>query len=184
MLGVSACALVAACLAANALAAKPQAKPNYCPIVTAAGVLGGSSTGGTSDLGGVAGGLALGGNAVASVSLDCGYPADGMTIEVPGHTFSTTAPVKCSGACGTCTPSATTITCKLELSPQKLGIAKVGLWANALNWTFAANDAAATNKVTGTCGLKVKVTLTEGGATTYSKTALTACAYASGDVMR
>ena len=176
---------VAACLAGNVFAAtKSTVKPNYCPIVAASGVLGQSSTGGTSDLGGVAGGLALGANAVGGISLDCGYVADGLTIEAPGHTFSASAPVKCSGACGSCKATATIITCKLSASPQKLGISKVGLWANALNWTYAATDSAATNKETGTCGIHVKVTLTLGGAKTYSHTALSACAYAAGDVMR
>jgi hypothetical protein len=178
------CAAFAACLVANAMAATPRVKQNYCPIVAASGVLGASASGGTSDLGGVAGGLALGANAVASISLDCGDIADGLTIQAPGHTFSSTAKIKCSGACGTCTPTATMITCKLSASPQKLGISKVGLWANALNWTFAPTDPAATNKETGTCGIQVKVTLTKGGATTYSKTAITACAYSTGDVMR
>ncbi|HWB23517.1 MAG TPA: hypothetical protein VG652_11605 [Gaiellaceae bacterium] len=179
-------AVVAACLTANAVAATPKAKakPNFCPIVAASGVLGASSSGGTSNLGGVAGGLALGANAVGGLSLDCGYVADTLTIQAPGHTFKPSAPVKCSGACGTCSATTTTVTCKLTASPQKLGISKVGLWANAINWTYAANDPAATNTKTGTCGISVKVTLAVGGATTYSKTALSACAYATGDVMR
>ncbi len=176
--------VAAAWLAANAVAAKPTAKQNYCPIVAASGVLGSSSSGGTANLGGVAGGLALGANAVGGLSLDCGYVADTLTIQAPGHTFSASAPVKCSGACGTCKATATMVTCKLSPSPQKLGISKVGLWANAVNWVYAANDSAATNTKTGTCGITVKVTLALGGATTYSKNALSACAYASGDVMR
>jgi hypothetical protein len=107
-----------------------------------------------------------------------------MTIQVPGHTFSPSAVVKCSGACGTCKATTTMVTCKLSTSPQQLGISKVGLWANAVNWTYAASDSAATNTKTGTCGITVKVTLAKGGATTYSKTALSACAYSTGDVMR
>jgi hypothetical protein len=177
-------AFAAACLVANAVAATPKAKPNYCPILAASGVLGQSSSGGTSDLGGVAGGLALGAGAVGGLSLDCGYVADTLTIQAPGHTFSPKAQVKCSGACGTCKATTTTVTCKLSSSPERLGISKVGLWANAVNWVYAANDSAATNTKTGTCGITVKVTLSEGGATTYSKNALSACAYASGDVMR
>jgi hypothetical protein len=177
-------AFAAACLVGNAVAATPKAKPNYCPIVAASGVLGQSSSGGTSDLGGVAGGLALGAGAVGGLSLDCGYVADTLTIEAPGHTFSPTAQVKCSGACGTCKATTTAVTCKLSASPERLGISKVGLWANAINWVYARNDSAATNTKTGTCGITVKVTLSEGGATTYSKNALSACAYASGDVMR
>jgi hypothetical protein len=177
-------AVAAACLAANAVAATPKAKPNYCPIVAASGVLGASSSGGTADLGGVAGGLALGSKAVGGLSLDCGYVADTLTIQAPGHTFSPSTAVKCSGACGTCKATTTMVTCKLSASPQQLGISKVGLWANAVNWTYASNDSAATNTKTGTCGITVKVTLAKGGATTYSKTALSACAYSTGDVMR
>ena len=95
--------LASACLAANAVAAtsKAKPKPNYCPIVAASGVLGASSSGGTANLGGVAGGLALGSKAVGGLSLDCGYVADTLIIQAPGHTFSPSAPVKCSGACGT-----------------------------------------------------------------------------------
>ncbi len=177
-------AVAAACLVANAVAATPKAKPNYCPIVAASGVLGQSSSGGSANLGGVAGGLALGANAVGGLSLDCGYVADTLTIQAPGHTFSTSAQVKCSGACGTCKATATTVTCRLSASSQQLGISKVGLWANAVNWTYAPTDSAATNTKTGTCGITVKVTLAKGGATTYSKTALSACAYSTGDVMR
>src|SRR5471032_618133 len=143
-------AFAAACLVANAVAATPKPKPNYCPIVAASGVLGASSSGGTSDLGGVAGGLALGSKAVGGLSLDCGYVADTLTIQVPGHTFSPSAAVKCSGACGTCKATTTMVMCKLSASPQQLGISKVGLWANAVNWTYAANDSAATNTKTGT----------------------------------
>ena len=177
-------ALAAACLAVNAVAATPKAKPNYCPIVAASGVLGASSSGGTANLGGVAGGLALGNAAVGGISLDCGYVADTLTIQAPGHTFNPAAQVKCSGACGTCAATATMVTCKLSAAPQKLGISKVGLWANAVNWTFAPTDSAATNTKTGTCGITFKVTLSLGGQTTYSKNALSACAYATGDVMR
>ncbi len=178
--------VIAACVAVNAVAAAPKAaaKQNYCPIVAASGVLGASSSGGTANLGGVAGGLALGAKAVGGLSLDCGYVADTLTIQAPGHTFSPSAPVKCSGACGTCSATTTTVTCKLSHSPQKLGISKVGLWANAVNFTYASNDAAATNTKTGTCGINLKVTLAVGGSTTYSKTALSACAYSTGDVMR
>ena len=176
--------VASACLVANAVAATPKAKPNYCPIVAASGVLGASASGGTANLGGVAGGLALGSKAIGGLSLDCGYIADTLTIEAPGHTFSPAAPVKCSGACGTCKATTTTVTCKLSASPQQLGISKVGLWANAVNWTYAATDPAATNTKTGTCGIILKVKLTKGGATTYSKTALSACAYSTGDVMR
>jgi hypothetical protein len=176
--------VASACLVANAVAATPKAKPNYCPIVAASGVDGASSSGGTSDLGGVAGGLALGAGAVGGLSLDCGYVADTLTIQAPGHTFSTSAQIKCSGACGTCKATTTMVTCKLSASPQKLGISKVGLWANAVNWVYAANDTAATNTKTGTCGITLKVTLAKGGSTTYSKSALSACAYSTGDVMR
>lgn len=117
--------------------------------------------------------------------LDCENYSDGLTITAPGHTFSTTAAIKCQGVCATCkvlTPS--TLTCKLSKSLEQVGIKAVGTWQATINWLYAPNDAAATNTTDGSCHITVVAALTIGGKQNFSGKNLSVCAYAAGDVLQ
>ena len=173
------CLSAAASAAGAAGAISPQT--NYCPIIEATGVLGASASGGTTNLGGIAGGLALGKEASGSLTLDCGAIADSLKIQVPGQPFATVKPPYAGGSCST---AGDTITCKLNATEQKTGIKVAGSWQTVVIWTYKSTAQVATNTRTGSCGVPVKVTLIKGGKTTYTKTTKAVCAYALGDALK
>lgn len=144
-----------------------KVKPN-CTIVSATGVLGVTTIGteGTTA-------TALGDKATAGVTLDCGFVADTLEVQVPGHTFKIVYPTLRADVC---TPAADSITCKLSVAGENEGISAVGAWSDTINWIFAPTDTAATNTVSGTCGMNVVVTLLSAGAVQYSKSTTTVCA--------
>jgi hypothetical protein len=168
--------------------AVPASEQNACPIVSAAGNLGGSGSTGQSNVSsvGTAGGVALGASkALGALSIDCDNYSDGLTITAPGHTFSTTAAIKCQQACSTCkATNATTLTCKLSKSLEQVGIKAVGSWQATINWLYAANDEAATNTKDGSCHIKVVAVLTIGGKANFTGKDSSVCAYAQGDVLQ
>ncbi len=178
--------------AATVAAARPSAKAptsaeNNCPIVSASGVLGGAGSTGQSNVPttGLAGGVALGAKAVGALTLSCENYSDGLTITAPGHTFSTTTPIKCQQACATCkATNTTTLTCKLSRSEEQIGIKAVGSWEATINWLYATNDEAATNTKDGTCHIVVAAALTIGGKQNFSGKDKSVCAYAAGDVLQ
>jgi hypothetical protein len=145
-----------------------------CPIVEADGVLGASSAG-------FAGGTPLGANASGLLTLDCGYIAQKLTIQVPGHELAAVKP-PFSGS--SCSVNRDTITCQLDTSQQQIGISVAGAWENTFIWTFKTTDPVATNTRTGTCGLPIKVTVIAAGTSNLSKTTHTVCAYAYGDALQ
>jgi hypothetical protein len=141
-------------------------KPN-CPIVSATGVLGVTTIGteGTTA-------TALGDKATAGAMVDCSFPADTMTIQVPGHTFSAIYPTLKSDRC---TQAADTITCKLSEADENEGLTAVGNWSDTVNWIFAPTDTAATNTVSGTCNMNVVITLLDAGVSEFTKSTTTVC---------
>ena len=155
--------------------AAPAAKsvPHWCPIVGATGNLGGNT--------GRAGGVAQTDGAIGSVSLDCTFTADGLTIQIPGHTFLSATPTL---AGDTCSPNGDTVTCKLNVALQKQGLTIAGGWQNLINWKLTPSDPASNDVTNGSCGLTVVLTLTNAGATTYTKNAITACEFSAGDLLR
>lgn len=187
-------ALAALCVgvAASAATAKTPVKAaagaqNNCPIVDAAGNVGGAGSQGQTNVSssGVAGGVALGANALGALTLDCQNYSDGLTITAPGHTFSLTQPVKCQLACVSCkATNATTLQCSLSKSQEKVGIKAVGSWQATVNWIYARNDAAATNTKDGSCHISVHAVMTIGGKQNFAGKDLSVCAYAAGDVLQ
>jgi hypothetical protein len=146
--------------------AAKKVKPN-CAIVSATGVLGVTTIGteGTTA-------TALGDKATAGAMVDCAFPADTLTIQAPGHSFSVVYPTLKADKC---TFAADTITCKLSQADENEGLTAVGNWSDTVNWVFAPTDIAATNTVSGTCGITVDVTLLEAGVTEYTKSTTTVC---------
>jgi hypothetical protein len=144
-----------------------------CPIVEADGVLGASS-------GGFAGGTPLGVNASGMLTLDCGYIAQELKIQVPGHQLAAAKPPFTGSSCSV---KGDTITCQLNTSEQREGISVAGAWENDFIWTFKSTDEVATNTRTGTCGLKVKITVMAAGTSNLTKITHTVCAYAYGDAL-
>jgi hypothetical protein len=146
--------------------AAKKVKPN-CPIVSATGVLGVTTIGteGTTA-------TALGDKATAGAMVDCGFLADTLEIQVPGHTFSVVYPTLKTDRC---TQAADTITCKLSEAEENEGLTAVGNWSDTINWVFAPTDTAATNTVSGTCDMTVVITLLDAGVTEYTKSTSTVC---------
>lgn len=144
-----------------------------CPIDEADGVLGASS-------GGFAGGTPLGANASVMLVLDCGYLAQKLKIQVPGHQLAAAKPPFIGTSC---TVKGDTISCNLNTQEQKEGIAIAGAWENTFIWTFKRTDEVATNTRTGTCGLKVKITVMAAGTSNLTKITHTVCAYSYGDAL-
>jgi hypothetical protein len=144
-----------------------------CPIVEADGVLGASS-------GGFAGGTPLGRNASGMLTLDCGYIAQELKIQVPGHQLAAAKPPFTGSSCSV---RGDTITCLLDTSEQKEGISIAGAWENDFIWTFKSTDPVATNTKTGTCGLAVKITVMAAGTSNLTKMTHTVCAYSYGDAL-
>jgi hypothetical protein len=187
-------AALCACVAATAATAKtsgstPPTAQNTCPIVDAAGNLGGGGSSGQTNVSstGTAGGVALGAaKALGSLVLDCENYSNGLTITAPGHTFSTKASaIKCQSVCLTCkAQNRSTLACKLSESEEKIGIKAVGSWQATINWLYAANDEAATNTEDGSCHITVKAVLTVGGKQNFSGKDLSVCAYAKGDALQ
>jgi predicted lipoprotein with Yx(FWY)xxD motif len=131
--------------------AAPAPAPKACPIL--GGRVGGAlSTGGTGNF-----------------DVGCNFVASGMQIQVAGHTF---ASVATSRAEDSCSAAGDTITCTFDVAGQAEGIAVAGAWASSLSWRFAATDS---NSKTGDCGFPGTVTLTNAGATVYSKPIILAC---------
>lgn len=176
---VALCVCAAAGAATAAGATSPQT--SSCPILEATGVLGSSASGGTTNLGGIAGGVALGKEASGSLTIGCGAIADSLKIQVPGQPFATVKPPFAGGSCST---AGDTITCKLSTAEQQTGIKATGAWQNVVIWTYKSNAQVATNTRTGSCGVPVKITLTKGGKTIYTKTTKAVCAYALGDALK
>lgn len=184
-------AALCACVAVSVAAAKSPSSTvaqNNCPSVAAAGNLGGAGSSGQSNVSsvGVAGGVALGAaKAVGGLTLECEGYSNGLTITAPGHTFSMTGKILCQGACATCkATSATTLTCKLSESQEKVGLKAVGNWQATINWLYAANDEAATNTKDGSCHITIVASLTVGGKPNFTGKDASACAYAAGDVLQ
>jgi hypothetical protein len=132
-------------------------KPLACPIVGATGVQGGA---------------ALGDKATGMLSIGCNFEASGLKIQMPGHSF---ASVTDNFAGEACSAAGDTITCKLNLLGQDQGIAAVGAWQDSIGFKFAATDEAATNTTSGTCGIAMSLTLTNAGATVFTKSTSTVC---------
>ena len=81
-------------------AAKAPTSTNSCRVIAVGNLGGAGSTGQTNvSSAGTAGGVALGANAFGGVTITCFNYADGLTITAPGHTFSSTATVRCGGPC-------------------------------------------------------------------------------------
>jgi hypothetical protein len=150
--------------------------------------VGGAGSSGQSNLSstGLAGGVALGPTkALGALVLDCENYSDGLTITAPGHTFSTTAAIKCQGVCATCKAlTASTLTCKLSKAQEQVGIKAVGSWQTTINWLYAPNDEAATNTKDGSCHITVVAAMTLGGKQNFTGKDLSVCAYAAGDVLQ
>jgi hypothetical protein len=144
-----------------------------CPIVEADGVLGASS-------GGFAGGTPLGRNASGMLTLDCGYIAQELKIQIPGHQLAAAKPPFTGNSCSV---RGDTITCLLNTDEEKEGISVAGAWENDFIWTFKSTDPVATNTRTGTCGLRVKITVMAAGTSNLTKATRTVCAYAYGDAL-
>ncbi|HWB23518.1 MAG TPA: hypothetical protein VG652_11610 [Gaiellaceae bacterium] len=144
-----------------------------CPIAEANGVLGASS-------GGFAGGTPLGKNASGMLTLDCGYIAQKLKITIPGHQLAAAKPPFVGTSC---TVKGDAITCDLNTAEQREGISVAGAWENTFIWTFKSTDPVATNTRTGTCGLKVKITVMAAGTSNLTKATHTVCAYAYGDAL-
>ncbi len=180
------CACVAVSVATARTASTPRVAENTCPIVSASGNQGGSgSTGSNFSSTGTAGGVALGNKALGALIIDCDNYSDGLTITAPGHTFSLTKGLECELACVACkATNAKTLTCKLSVDQEKVGVKAVGSWQAAVNWLYALNDEAATNTTDGTCHITIVAELTLGGKQTFTKKDLSACAYAKGDVVQ
>jgi hypothetical protein len=157
-------------------------------MVAAAGNVGGAGSTGQTNVSsvGVAGGVALGAaKALGALTVDCLNYSDGLTITAPGHTFSTTAPIKCQQACATCKAvNASTLQCTLSKSLEKTGIKAVGSWQATINWLYAANDEAATNTKDGSCHISVHAVMTIAGKQNFAGKDLSVCAYAAGDVLQ
>ncbi len=145
-----------------------------CPIVEADGVLGASS-------GGFAGGTPLGVNASGMLTLDCGYIAQELKIQVPGHQLAAAKPPFTGNSCSV---HGDTITCLLNTDEQQEGISVAGAWENDFIWTFKSTDPVASNTRTGSCGLKVRITVMAEGTSNLTKTTHTVCAYAYGDALQ
>jgi hypothetical protein len=144
-----------------------------CPIAEADGVLGASS-------GGFAGGTPLGVNASGMLVLDCGYIAQELKITVPGHQLAAAKPPFIGTSCAV---KGDTVTCQLNTALQQEGIAHAGAWENTFIWTFKSSDPVATNTKTGTCGLKIDITVMAAGTSNLTKTTHTVCAYSYGDAL-
>jgi hypothetical protein len=175
---VSLVAFIGASVAAANVAPKSKhivvpAHTKLCPIAEANGVLGASS-------GGFAGGTPLGANASGMLTLDCGYIAQELKITVPGHQLAAAKPPFVGTSCSV---KGSTITCQLNTAEQKEGISVAGAWENTFIWTFKKTDPVATNTRTGTCGLKVEITVMAEGTSNLTKTTHTVCAYAYGDAL-
>lgn len=191
-LGLCALGALLACVVVNVATAgtasgTPTVVQNACPIVSASGNQGGGgSTGSYFSSTGTAGGVALGAKgALGSLTIDCDNYSDGLTITAPGHTFSLTGAIKCLEACATCkATSMTTLTCKLSVSDERVGVKAVGSWQATINWLYAADDEAATNVNDGSCHIAVVAALTLGGKPNFTKKDLSVCAYAKGDALQ
>ena len=132
-------------------------KPKACPIVGATGVQGGA---------------ALGDKATGMLTISCNFAATGLKIQMPGHSFAS-ATVNFAGEA--CSAAGDTIMCTLNPQGQVTGIAAVGAWEDSIGFKFAATDDAATNTTSGTCGITTSVTLTNAGATVFTKSTSTVC---------
>ena len=150
------------------------AHSKLCPIAEAFGVLGASS-------GGFAGGTPLGVNASGQLTLDCGYVAQELKIRIPGHQLATVDPPFTGTDCAV---AGDTILCDLDTQQQKQGISVAGAWENTFIWTYKRTDEVATNTRTGSCGLKVEITVVASGTSNLSKSTRTVCAYAYGDALQ
>ena len=144
-----------------------------CPIISATGVLGTSTN--------VAGGIAETTGAYGGLTVDCTAVADGLKLQVPGHTFLL---VHTTTSLDHCTQAGDTITCKLNAPQERLGLSYVGAWQDAINWRFSPNDPTSHDVKYGSCGVHVVVTLLNGGTTSYSKGTTTVCEFAAGDVLK
>jgi hypothetical protein len=189
LIGAVLCAcVVAGTASATKSASAPPSARNNCPIVSASGNVGGAGSTGQSNVPttGLAGGVALGpSNALGALVLDCENYSDALTITAPGHTFSTTAAIKCQGVCAKCkASSATTLTCTLSRSLEQVGIRAVGSWQATINWLYAPKDEAATNTKDGSCHILIDAALTVGGKPNFSGKDRSVCAYAAGDVLQ
>jgi hypothetical protein len=150
---------------------KPQGV--RCPVLSATGVLGTSTN--------VAGGIPETSGAYGGLTLDCTAVADGMQLKAPGHTFMLVHPTTSLDRCGV---SGDTITCKLNVPQEKLGLGYVGAWQNAINWRFSPSDSASHDVKYGSCDIPVTITMTNGNAVAFSKGTTTVCMFAAGDVLK
>jgi predicted lipoprotein with Yx(FWY)xxD motif len=141
---------------AGAAPARPGLRPKGCAILGAS--VGGPFATGTS----------------ATFDFGCNFSADGLQIQVPGHTI---ASVVASRPADTCSVSGETVGCKLDTSSQEEGISVAGAWANQLRWRFAPTDSTSTS---GACGFPATVTLTLGGSAALTKSIVLACSTQAG----
>ncbi len=187
--GGSACVAAGVATAAKAPASHPATSaPNSCRVI-ASGNQGGSGSTGQTNVSstGTAGGVALGAKAFGGLTINCNDYADQLTVTIPGHKFSTAAPVLCGGPCSSRSckaASATTLTCTLSKSLEQEGVKAVGSWQAVVQWNYALNDEAATNTEDGTCHINVMAAIALGGRPTYTGKDISACAYAKGDVVQ
>ena len=130
---------------------------------------------------GFAGGVPLGANASGMLTLDCGYIAQQLKIQVPGHQLATVKPPFTGSSCGV---KGDTITCQLNTYEQQIGISVAGAWENTFIWTFKTTDPVASNTRTGTCGLPIRVTVIAAGTSNLSKRTRTVCAFSYGDALQ
>lgn len=145
-----------------------------CPIVSATGVVGISTS--------VAGGIAATNGAYGGLTLDCNAVADTLTVQAPGHKFALVHATTSLDRCGV---KGDTITCKLNVPSQRLGLQYVGAWQNAINWRFTPDDPASHDLKYGSCDIKMTITIANGTAgKAYSKPTQSVCQFAAGDVLK
>jgi hypothetical protein len=165
--------LAVAVLAVASVAQGGRAVTKIC-IVSATGALGGNKNG-------TAGGLPQPGGAKASLAILCNFLSSGVRIKIPSHTIAMKTFVH--GLPGACTQSGDTVSCRLDLALQKVGLSYGG-WQDTFAWKFTPGDSTSHNTVDGSCHVPMTVTLTNGKAVTYTKKTQTVCEYALGDALR
>ncbi len=164
---------VAALAASVATAAQGGRAVTKICIVSAAGALGGNKNG-------TAGGLPQPGGAKASLAIVCNFLSSGVQIRIPSHAIAMKSFVH--GLPGGCTQAGDTVSCKLDVSLQKLGLDRGG-WQDTFAWKFTPDDSTSHNTVDGSCHVPMTITLTNGTSVAYTKKTQTVCEYALGDAL-